>query len=406
MGVFSGNQSFGSSNDITMNESFETLLESNTEPCETDDFEEESLNAITTMTENYNMIMTAIGITEAVAVEKTGKEFVWTEGVLSDFGNKIKSFFKKIWEKIKGLFKRAIAMFDSYQMKDKAFVKKYRKEIFSGKDLSDFTFKGWDFKNLDNTSAINAAIGKCGGNSLESIQKIGKDNGGGYAGYNRTNSSNYDTSQYARDDSGNSANDREKLANKQMEKIEDKVEALRGLVLGELGINSKTATADEFRNEIKEWIHGDSTEKEDLDNISVNNLADYLVGSKTTTKNLNNLFKENKRKIDQDIKFVEGLQKEDWRGKPTSGSAEQKDTAAARAVDLSYALRLVRESKEMLITLDGLLIAGYKERSRQYKACLVKIMHYNPKSESYNESYSGNDYSYSGNNFLAGVELK
>ena len=59
------------------------------------------------------------------------------EGAISDFFNKIKEFFKKLWAKIKAIFKGFIAKFDSMFMKSgKALLKKYKKDI-EMKDTSE-----------------------------------------------------------------------------------------------------------------------------------------------------------------------------------------------------------------------------------------------------------------------------
>ena len=421
MGIFNGNISTGLSNDITKNDTFESLMESNIEELDCDDFEEGSMNSIVTMNENYNMIMTAIGIGEAVTFERTGKEFVWTEGTLSDFVGKIKSFLKKIWDKIKGLFKRAIAMFDSYNMQDKAFVKKYRKEIFNGKNLSDFKFKGYEFENLrTKQSNITGAIEACNVQSSEKITErvFGSNNSGGTTTpkYDRDNPSSLGFSDFAAGSATESDNEREKAAHKYGEGIDRVIEQVRGTILNKLdGKSTGEFTADEFRKEVKEWFHDGNTEKEELDKIEVGTLTNWLVGSKQTTKTLNDAFKGSKKAIDKDIKNIESFQKTHWGNQPLSKGEQEtedafktrQDKSGAYAAELSHVLQISRATKEMLMTIDGILVATLKECSRQYKACLVKIMHYNPKSESYNESYSGGDYSsYSGSNFLAGVELK
>lgn len=63
------------------------------------------------------------------------------ENVFTSFFNKIKELFKKLWAKIKAVFHGFIAKFSAkFGSDNKAFAKKYRKEIF-GKDLSKFEAK-------------------------------------------------------------------------------------------------------------------------------------------------------------------------------------------------------------------------------------------------------------------------
>ena len=64
------------------------------------------------------------------------------EGALSSFWEKVKAFVRKLIAKIKGIFKGFIAKFEAWMGKDgRAFFDKYKKEIFSGKDLDGLKVK-------------------------------------------------------------------------------------------------------------------------------------------------------------------------------------------------------------------------------------------------------------------------
>lgn len=66
---------------------------------------------------------------------------VLQEANVSGFIDKIKEFIKKVWEKIKGLFKTFFVKIESLISRDtKKFAEKYKKEVFS-KDLSKMKFK-------------------------------------------------------------------------------------------------------------------------------------------------------------------------------------------------------------------------------------------------------------------------
>ena len=63
------------------------------------------------------------------------------ENVFTSFFSKLKELFKKLWAKIKAVFHGFIAKFSAkFGSENKAFAKKYRKEIF-GKNLSNFEAK-------------------------------------------------------------------------------------------------------------------------------------------------------------------------------------------------------------------------------------------------------------------------
>lgn len=84
---------------------------------------------------------------EAKAMHEGAQEVV-QEGAIGDFLGKIKEFFVKLWEKLKGIFQGFMARFDSHVMKDnKAFHDKYSKVVY-GKDLSKMKAKYSKPKNV------------------------------------------------------------------------------------------------------------------------------------------------------------------------------------------------------------------------------------------------------------------
>ena len=69
-------------------------------------------------TANWNSIMESIGIEELAVYESTGSEIVYEEGTITNIFNKIKEVFMKLIEKIKGVFKKFMTVFDSWTAKD------------------------------------------------------------------------------------------------------------------------------------------------------------------------------------------------------------------------------------------------------------------------------------------------
>lgn len=95
----------------------------------------------------YSMVHEGASVDEIVALQ---------EASISGFFNKIKEFFKKLWAKIKALFHRFIAKFDSMFMKSgKDLLKKYKKEI-ELKDTSELEIKFQVAKNSDSMGDIYA----------------------------------------------------------------------------------------------------------------------------------------------------------------------------------------------------------------------------------------------------------
>ena len=74
------------------------------------------------------------------------------EGAVSDAWNKLKEWVKKIWEKIKGIFKSFIARLEDFMGKNGyAYFEKYRKVLYDGTPIKDLKAKysKVDDKQLD-----------------------------------------------------------------------------------------------------------------------------------------------------------------------------------------------------------------------------------------------------------------
>ena len=61
-------------------------------------------------------------------------------------------------------------------------------------------------------------------------------------------------------------------------------------------------------------------------------------------------------------------------------SARDKGNRYSKA--LNIAMRIVSASKSAVLVIDSEFLNAMKERSRQYKACLIAYVHYRPSSES------------------------
>lgn len=119
----------------------------------------------------YSMVHEGASVGEIMALQ---------EASISGFFDKIKEFFKKLWAKIKALFHRFIAKFDSMFMKSgKALAKKYRNEI-EQKNMSECEVSFSKIKNsivLTKTSISLGGIAKTiSANSLtKSLEDFDQD---------------------------------------------------------------------------------------------------------------------------------------------------------------------------------------------------------------------------------------
>ena len=362
MGVYSNNAVSAGELSGTL----DSLMEdANVIPCGTEDFLEASLDIAIDNHRNYNAIMEQVAMNELNALETTGEEIVYTENAVSDFAATVKRFLLKIWDKLKAIFKRFLMLFDGYAKTDKDFVNKYKSDIFKAKNLSDFKFKGYRY-TIDKA---NPMIGAC------TLVKIG--------------------SAIAADD-----------AKKIREDFSDYEEGLRSAILKAGGSSTGNCDASEFVKELHSILRDGMDEKEDLENIDPNALCNELMGSKDAKKKLGDFFKAAKKSIDEDIKAGEQMQKEALKGMPESDEAKAKGKSDYMTV-ISVKLQIIRNLKNMMVTVNGAALAALKERSRQYKSCLVKIVSYHPKNESGIEEGAGAwSHENQTSSFLSGLELK
>ena len=91
--------------------------------------------------------------------EGAGNEEMYSmlEGAISDAWDKLKEWVKKIWEKIKGIFKSFIARLEDFMGKNGyAYYEKYRKILFDGTPIKDLKAK---YSKVDDTALSNLLTG-------------------------------------------------------------------------------------------------------------------------------------------------------------------------------------------------------------------------------------------------------
>lgn len=422
MGIFSQtvkNSYEGYDSEITGNKSFEEAVLADdsldTVFSENMDLTECGLQAIIDFNENYNMIEKALMGNELVYMEQTGKEYEYSDVVTEGFLESIKNFLKKVWEKIKALFKNFIMKLDSYMKNDKEFVNKYKKEIYSGKDLSDFKFKGYVF--TINDGAVKAALVRCEDAGYEDSKKgIGSD---GMRGSGSTTASlrglagdNEYTGKVgnAGGNAGASASGNETFEQADRN-FEDNADTARGAIVKALNPNYNAGgklDQSEFKKALFEALRNGESEKEELDKIEPTVYAGELVSSKDAKKTVRDQYRESEKIIKNMEKFANNIIKDKSKDAiPQTG--DDSDAKHKRAINAdkvrgaNFYLKWVHFGSASLTAVNAAVVQALNDRSRQYKACLVKIAAYKPKSENaYEESYIPTG----GSGFLADLALK
>lgn len=311
---------------------------------------------------NYNSIMQAVGVAELAVYESTGEEMVYEAGDVKGFLGKVKEFFVNLWEKIKGLFKKFFAMFDSYTKSDKEFVNKYKKHLISV-NVKDFKYKGFNF-TVDAVevgtadTAINGVI----------TPAIGEES---------------DLSDRAKCEAIIKAGE---------EKTE-LVEKMRGAAVKESSLE-----ASEFTKELFMKFRSGEDTKEELDNISVTDQLMAISENSALKKAAEKAFKDLEKSIKDAIKVVDKLQSGLLKAIPDKTDKTVTEGRALAVKVCSNTAALLKDKMSILQLVNGAKLTAIKDKNRQAKAICVSLMNYKAKNESVDFTNEGG--------FLAGVTIR
>lgn len=351
-------------------------------PWNNDDFLEGSLDCLITANENYNTIMKSIAINELNYLEDIGEEYVYTEASLDGFIMAIKKFLVRLWRSISGVFKRFIYWFDRQTKNDKDFLHKYRDRLLNNKLDSNFSFSGYRYTIID--KEIENAIGQ-----LE-IDPSTLANGGNGQKYN-------DSTKY------------ENIVDKQRKdiiyqkeaKMEEELERLRSKVIAQFshrGDKRDKLTDKEFHDALMECFQNGTDTKDELNSseINIHGMISEMENGNATRKTIRLAFSNGKKLIDNTIRRIDNEARTISRQhveNPSTINKQDKDKRSNMEIHtdklkgVSYYLNYAQKSRSMLTVLEGCVLTALKKRSKQYKACIIKVITYKGKDESYNESY-------------------
>lgn len=321
---------------------------------------------------NWNNIMQACYCQELAHFQENGTEYVYTEASGGGFIEAAKAFFKKVWEKIKALFKKFGMMIAQFSKTDKEFVKKYRPDIIAGMANmpKDTEFKGFVFTNIDKFTPM---VTELGNEMLKLLTDLKADH--------KPDTSNPDKS-YDRT---------------------DEAEKMRGALLGK----TSGLTASEFNSELFELFrNGESTKSSiDLDSQKINTALNELEASAATKKAANDAYKQLNKYFDDIDKRLNDILKTVIKNFPQKDDpAGSVDGATNDMVDIQRNIDANRDFSSIAQVAHGIFLTALKDRSRQYKAMCIKVAGYKGKKPK-NESYSFDHYG-EGASFLEGVVLR
>lgn len=338
MGFFNTTSAVGTAN-------IEDLLqETNLDTYEGMSLMEANYAAIAETEMNWNAIMEAAAETEMSYFAQTGEEYVYTEG--SGLGTSIANFFKKIWEKIKSLFKKFMVMLGSLVNNDKDFVKKHRATIVANiKNIpSDAEYKGFKYT----TEKLEKQITSAADNLAININHIKGLELTPIFGVKVDDSDNYDST--------------------------DAMDKVRATLLSE---GSKSFSDSEMREEAYKIARDGEDSKDDfkLDGTVVQQALSALEDGKKAKDKAKKLYSEVEKKWKSILKDAEKMEtealkkKEGENGYMTPGTLKQ----------FNRALTLCKNAANCIQTLCTVNLTAVKEEYTQCKKICVKVVTYRGK---------------------------
>lgn len=345
---------------------------------------EAALNIVAESELNFNKLMQAVAKDELGYLQENGVEMVYESGTASGFIEKLKAFFLKIWEKIKGLFRKFFAKINSYLIDDKKFADKYKDRIINA-NLKDFKFKGFKFTNLDSNSAkasdmFDAALGKL-------------DEGKTFENYN-TNYGSIANSVNMNNDS--KKEDIKKAVEKFNEDEQDLLEEARGAT-----ISCGSCTSTEFTEELFKYFRDDETSKEEKELSDLGTNPSDLLSIISTTKKTIDLTKKDLSDFERSIKNITKALDKASRDLTNAIPDKNKDKDAQEAMSIAVQVvniwaKIRKDALAIAQVVNGAKLTAIKDRNRQAKAICVALV----GRKSIKESYD--DYSYNeGASFLS-----
>lgn len=303
-------------------------------------------------TQDWNNYMEAVALTELSYVIENHKEYLYEAVDISTMINKVKDWFKKLWAKIQGITKAALAKFNSFRMDGEKFIDKYEKDIKegAGKLPSGFSYKGYKFEGL---AAKANTIGKEGKwtNSVISIP----DSYGSTVAIR---------SKYQQQ---SGKKDTDYLNSKHTAEMLDKY---RGSLL-----NKGSVSSGDFKKAVKTDLYG-SANKEYIRTVDATKLIDIVKNAKDAISGAKNAESDIKSDIDEKIDALETLESKLKSDMESETNDDVKKGMGKSATVASNTASFLQQVETINTQWFSIYINALKDQNRQAKAICTKLISY------------------------------
>lgn len=309
---------------------------------------------------NWNKIMEACTITEFACLEATGQEFLYEAGNLSAFFEKVKAFFKNLWQKIQAIFKKAAMQFNAMISNDKDFLNKYKKTINNAinselkkENVEVDIYKDYVFLTKD-ADAI------CGSGS----QIADKDNMG--------TADNVASVFGVTVGSNKSWEDAAKEITEDM--VSDKVDEYRAKLIKvvDSSYSSNDVSDKEFKSDLVDALRGSDSKDSVAIKEAASTAVSFLEKSSKLKSTLNTMLKQNKKEIDKALTDINKLEKD--LNKSMGENTEEGKKAGSKHTVVTKGIQLLKSQKTIYATFSSIILQELKNCSKQCKSVCVKVV--------------------------------
>ena len=315
------------------------------EPFEFDEsmsFMEMGAQTIEESTADWNSMMKAIALTELSYVAETGQELIYEAVDFESIKNSVVKWFQNLWAKIQGIARTALAKFQSFGKNDEAFISKYKQYFNAGYDnIPDgFSFKGYKFNDEEIDKGFKH-IQDCGEATMNTARKA-----------------------------------IEKCKPSELKAFSKKVDDYRGMVA--YASTGGTLSSNEFTKALNKAFRGsDAKDYLHKADINVAALENHVSGAKTAIEDAKEARDTLKGQIDDCISDVNSAA-EDYKSKATDKDLSTEDAGANRNASTYFTAyaKYLKDIQSVNTTWFTTYISVLKDRNRQSKALLVKIVGY------------------------------
>ena len=296
----------------------------------------------------WNDIMKEMATEELRHIAENGTQMVYEAGTIGMFFNNVVDFFKNLWSKIAGWFKKVFEWIEDHLDTNKPFVQKYKADIKKGYEL--MAFEGIDFAKF--YTYENLAKYDVKSVSKKSLDLVNTKKG-------------LDVVTAGTSNNGKDTDRMKEYIEQFKDKsyVENELSILRAALIPGSG---ERVSSKEFKKKAAEYFRGKEIKgKVSRRDVSLEEILDNIEKCVQTKRKVSESYKSARKEINDCITKAKNYQK-----------TIEKDTEN-RESKLAYCkclISLLKGAVSITTTLRGVHVTEIKNRCKQSKSLAVKLI--------------------------------